>query len=47
MKRKDKIILIILGIIILGLMIIDAKDAERTCGEGNYNQATGFCREEQ
>lgn len=47
MEKKTKITIIVLAIIMLGLLILDAKNAEQTCGEGNYNQSTGFCREEQ
>lgn len=45
MSKKNKITIIVLAVIMLGLLILDAKTAELECGEGNYNQTTGFCRE--
>lgn len=45
MSKKDKIIIVVLAILGLGLLIIDGKSGETTCGENNYNQTTGFCQE--
>lgn len=45
MSKKDKIIIVVLAILGLGLLIIDGKLGETTCGENNYNQTTGFCQE--
>lgn len=44
MSKKNKIIIIILAVVCLGLLIIDAKTGELDCEDENYNQTTGFCQ---
>lgn len=45
MSKKSKLIIIAAIIAGIGLMVLDAKAGESQCGEGQYNQTTGECKE--
>ena len=45
MSKKSKLIIVAAIIAGIGLMVLDAKVGESQCGEGQYNQTTGECKE--
>lgn len=45
MSKKSKLIIIAAIIAGIGLMVLDAKVGESQCGDGQYNQTTGECKE--